>query len=157
MASARGAHPWKVVPRRHQRHEKGDSMPRRIVCCLVALLCWIPASAMAQSTAALSGTAVDESKAVLPGVTVAATETSNGRQYVAVTDERGEYRMPAVLPGMYKMQAELSSFATIVMPSVELLVGQSATVPFVMKVATRAETVTITGEAPLLNTQAAVV
>ena len=53
----------------------------------------------------------------------------------AVTDARGEYRLPKLPPGKYKMQAELSGFATAVVPSVELLVGQTGAVPFLLQVA----------------------
>jgi len=42
-----------------------------------------------------------------------------------VSDERGDYRLPKLPPGKYKMQAELTGFATVVFPSIELLVGQT--------------------------------
>lgn len=117
-----------------------------------------PGAAFAQGgTAALTGMVVDESKAVLPGVTVTATEVSTGRAYSAMTDERGEYRMPNVTPGSYKAQAELAGFATVVYPSVELLVGQNATLSFTLKLATVEETVTVSGQAPLVDTQSAAV
>ena len=53
------------------------------------------------------GTAVDETKAALPGVTITATDQDTGRVMSAVTDERGEYRLVNVLPGKYTIQAEL--------------------------------------------------
>ena len=52
-----------------------------------------------------------------------------------VTDERGDYRLPKLPPGKYKIQAELAGFATVVLPSVELLVGQNGAVPFLLHVA----------------------
>jgi hypothetical protein len=109
----------------------------------------------AQQDAVIVGTIIDTSRAVLPGVTVTATGVDTGRQYVATTDERGEYRLPGIAPGTYKLQAELAGFATVVIPEVELLVGQNATVPFTLQVATLTENVTVTGEAPLLDTQRA--
>ena len=54
-------------------------------------------------------------------------------------------------PGNDKPQAELTGFSTVVIPQVELLVGQNATVPFVMKLADLNETLTVTGEAPLVD------
>jgi hypothetical protein len=120
---------------------------------LVAVLISLPLVAAAQvSTATLSGLVADESKALLPGVTLTATDVQTGRQYVAVTDERGEYRIGNVPPGTYKVQAELVGFATVEFPKVELLVGQNATLGFTLKVATLQETITVTGEAPLVDT-----
>lgn len=102
--------------------------------------------------ATVIGTVADETKALLPGATVTATNLETGAQAVAVTDQAGEYRLLRLPPGKYKLQAELTGFTTIVFPSVELLVGQNATVPFVMKIATVNESVTVTGDAPLVDT-----
>jgi hypothetical protein len=116
-----------------------------------ALILAFAAPAAAQQ-AAIIGTATDETKAVLPGVTVTAVELSTGAQFVSVTDERGEYRLLQMAPGRYKVQAELSGFGTVLVPEIQLLVGQSATVPLVLKLAAVTETLTVTGEAPLVDT-----
>src|SRR5438552_16984201 len=103
-----------------------SSSGRFLVLAIVAVLA-APVTALAQGgTAALGGTITDESKAVLPGATVTATDLSTGRTYSAVSDERGEYRMANMTPGTYRVQAELTGFSTVVNPSVELLVGQNA-------------------------------
>ena len=127
----------------------------RVVAGLFLWLVVLASAARAQDAAVIVGTVADTSRAVLPGVTVTATSVDTGRQYVAVTDERGEYRLPGIAPGTYKLQAELAGFATVVLPEVELLVGQNATVPFTLQVATLTENITVTGEAPLLDTQRA--
>ncbi len=116
---------------------------------LLALLA--PMAAFAQSDAMLTGTIVDESKAVLPGVTVTALETGSGRQHVAVTDARGQFRLPNLSPGRYRFTSELPGFSTVLIPQIELLVGQNANIPVTMKVAALAETVTVTSEAPLVD------
>jgi carboxypeptidase family protein len=96
---------------------------RSLLLVTLALLL-LPASAMAQvSTSTVNGTITDESKSVLPGVTVTATNVQTGRQYVAVSDDRGVYRLVNMPPGTYRMQAELAGFATVEIPNVELLVG----------------------------------
>ena len=77
----------------------------------------------------------DPSKSVLPGVSVTATDLANGRQHVAVSDGQGNYRLLNLAPSKYKVQAELSGFATISIPELELLVGQSAVVPIVLTLA----------------------
>jgi hypothetical protein len=124
----------------------------RLVSFVLALAVLMPSAAFGQASATLHGTVTDESKAALPGVAITAVEPTSGRQYAAVTDGRGEYRLVNVLAGAYRIQAELAGFATIVISSIEVLVGQSPEVSITMKLATVQETVTVTGESPLVNT-----
>src|SRR5690242_5904810 len=105
----------------------------RVLAMLFVLLA-AAAPAFAQVAATIVGTVADESKAVLPGVTVTATDLATGRQFVDVTDVRGEYRLVGMQAGKYKVQAELAGFAPSTLPEVELLVGQNATIVFSMKV-----------------------
>ena len=65
---------------------------------------------------------------VLPGATITATGLETGVQTIAVSDGRGEYRLK-LAPGTYKLQVELAGFGPVLIPKVELLVGQNATVP----------------------------
>src|SRR4030095_6440333 len=83
--------------------------------------------------ASVVGTVSDETKAMLPGATVTATDLGTGRQCVGVSDQQGEYRLPRLPAGRYKIQVDLSGFTTVVVPDVELLVGQNRTVAFVLK------------------------
>jgi hypothetical protein len=121
----------------------------------LALLILGGVNASAQTEATVVGTVADESKAMLPGATVTATELSTGRQFVGVTDNRGAYRLVNLQPGVYRIQAELQGFSPAVVPKIELLVGQNATLPFTVKVAGVAETVTVTGESPLVDMRSA--
>ena len=107
--------------------------------------------ALAQE-ASVIGTVTDETKSVLPGVTVTATSIETGRVANAVTDEHGQYRLVRLPAGRYKVHAELPGFTSVMVPSVELLVGQNATVPFTLKVASVTETLTVVAEAPLVDT-----
>jgi len=120
-----------------------------VVTVLLALT-W-PSVASAQQNATVVGTVVDESKSVLPGVMVTATDLAAGRVLTAVSNERGEYRLQNVPPGKYSIAAELSGFSTVKISEIELLVGQNATVPLQLKVATLEETVTVSGETPLVD------
>ncbi len=120
----------------------------------VGLSLWLGAlatPAFAQ-VATVVGTVTDETKAVLPGATVTAANIATGGQTLGVSDERGEFRLLNLPPGKYKVTAELSGFSTVVIESLELLVGQNATTAFVMKVANLSETVTVSSEAPLVDT-----
>jgi hypothetical protein len=126
----------------------------RLLIWVVAALVLSSASATAQE-GSIIGAVTDDTKAVLPGVMVTATSLGTGRTLTATTNERGEYRIPGVPAGRYKVQAELSGFSTVVVPDLELLVGQNRTVPFTLQVATLQESVTVTGEAPLVDTRSA--
>ncbi|PYQ74923.1 MAG: hypothetical protein DMG04_08790 [Acidobacteria bacterium] len=97
----------------------------RLVATLFVLLA-VVAPAYAQVEATIVGTVADESKAVLPGVTVTAADLATGRQFTDVTDVRGEYRLVGMQAGKYKVQAELAGFAPSVLSEVELLVGPSS-------------------------------
>lgn len=129
-------------------------MRLRIWIIVLSILMTAQGALYAQQ-ATVVGTVVDESKAVLPGVTVTATDLATGRPFVAVTEARGEFRLPGMEAGKYKIQAQLAGFATTTVAELELLVGQNATVNFVMKVANISESVTVNGEAPLVDTRSA--
>jgi hypothetical protein len=120
----------------------------RLVRLTVALLA-LPLLAYAQD-ATLSGTVKDNSGGVLPGVTVTATNEASGITFTSVSDERGVYRMP-VRAGVYRISAELTGFTTAARPDIELLLGRAVTLDFTMQVSSLQETVTVTGEAPLLE------
>jgi hypothetical protein len=125
-----------------------------LACGLVALVASFSSPVLAQlAQGELRGTAVDESGAVLPGVTITAAHVETGTTRTAVTSEKGTYLMPAMPLGTYKVTAELSGFSTVVRDGFRLAVGESAAINFTMKVATLQETVTVTGESPLVDTK----
>jgi hypothetical protein len=107
--------------------------------------------ALAQS-ASIAGTVTDQTKAVLPGATITATNIDTGLPTTTVSGANGEYRLQPLTPGTYRLQAELAGFSTVTVPSVVLLVGQNATVPFILAVAQLNETVTVSGETPFVDT-----
>jgi hypothetical protein len=111
----------------------------------------LAASPLFAQEATLGGLVADDTKSALPGVAVTATSLDTGRQITGVTDGRGEYRLRGIPPGRYKVQAELSGFSSVIVPDVELLVGQNRTLPLTMKLASITETLTVTGEAPLVD------
>ena len=116
-----------------------------VVCALLAL----PFPAFAQE-ATLSGTIVDSTNSVLPGVTVTAVHQATGNRFVAVSDGRGQFRLPVRI-GEYVITAELQGFTTVTRGGVQLLVGQNGVVNLQMTPSTLQETVTVTAEAPLLD------
>src|SRR5712692_5575255 len=112
----------------------------------------VVASVASAQEASIVGVAVDDTKSVLPGVGVSAIDQATGRLMIAVTNERGEYRLLNMPPGTYTLRAELSGFSTVVLSDVELLVGQNATIPLTLRLATVSETLTVLGESPLVDT-----
>ena len=122
---------------------------RVLATLLLGALLALPFAAYAQE-ATLSGTVVDSTNSVLPGVTVTAVHQATGNRFVAVTDGRGQFRLPVRI-GDYLITAELQGFTTVTRGGVQLLVGQNAVLNLQMAPSTLQETVTVTGEAPLLD------
>ena len=123
-------------------------MIRRLLFALVALL--FSAAAYSQE-ATLNGTITDSTGSVLPGVTVQAVHETAGSTFVGVTDGRGAYQLP-VRVGTYRVTVQLQGFTTVTQSGIEVLVGQTATVNVQMAPSTLAETITVTGESPLVET-----
>jgi hypothetical protein len=109
----------------------------------------LPVVAYAQE-ATVTGTVVDDTGGVLPGVTITAVHEASGNTFVAVTGERGAFRIP-VRTGVYRLTVELPGFATVTQSGLEVLVGQQVAVNLQLSPAAVQETVTVTGEAPLLD------
>src|SRR3990172_5045274 len=109
------------------------------------------------TTGAILGTVKDQSEAVLPGaaVTIRNVETGNVRRIV--TGARGEYQVPNLAVGNYEVQVELAGFQTSVRQGVTLTLGREAVVDFTLQVGNVAERVTVTGEAPRIETTSATV
>src|SRR5262245_45315465 len=118
---------------------------------LVGILCALPTLASAQSFA---GTVRDTSGAVLPGVTVEASSPALiTKVRTGVTDDAGQYRITDLPPGTYKVTFTLAGFATVVREGLELSGGGVMTVGADMKVGALEESVTVTGESPVVDTQ----
>jgi hypothetical protein len=92
-----------------------------VLLLVVGALMTLPAAAYAQEST-MTGTVTDSTGGVLPGVTVTATNVESGNTFVAVTDERGNFRLP-VRVGNYRVTAELTGFTTVTR-NLEMLVGQ---------------------------------
>ena len=108
----------------------------------------------ASSTGVIQGRVADAQGAVLPGVTVTATSPSLIGQQTAVTSENGNYRFPAVPPGVYALSFELTGFNTVRREGIQIALGFTANVNIEMALATLQETVTVTGDSPIIDTSA---
>src|SRR5438034_8212033 len=118
------------------------------------LLVFVPAVASAQAGAALTGIVTDSSGAVLPGVTVEARSPALIEQLrSAVTDEAGRYRIVDLRPGTYTVTFTLPGFTTVTRDGIELSGTFIATVNAELRVGGLQETVTVSGETPIVDTQ----
>ena len=126
-------------------------MSARIVATLFAVLLAASPATAQTTTAAVLGTVTDAQKAVLPGVAVTVVNVDTGIESTGVTDATGRFRIGALRPGVYDISVELSGFAPRVRKGVQLFVGQEATLDFELGVAAVQETVTVTGESPIIE------
>ena len=126
---------------------------------LAALMLAVAAPAFAQgggasSTGTIQGRVTDAQGAVLPGVTVTATSPSALGAQTTVTTETGNYRFPAIPPGTYAVTYELTGFTIINREGIQIALGFTATVNVELALATLQETVTVSGESPIIDTTA---
>jgi len=125
-------------------------MKRQVLWILLAASVFmLPGLAYAQE-ATMTGTITDSTGGVLPGVTVTATNEDSGNTFVAVTDAAGKFRLPVRI-GSYRVTAELAGFSTAMRAGLQALVGQQVTMNLQMAPSNLQETVTVTGEAPLID------
>jgi hypothetical protein len=126
---------------------------RRLLFGSALLLLLSSASAFAQQTTGnITGRVVDQQGAAIPGASITAKNPATGLSRTEVSDAEGIYRVSALPVGIYEVVAELTGFATISKQDIEVNVGQTVAIDFSLKVATIAETVTVTGATPLIET-----
>ena len=126
---------------------------RRLLIGSALLLLFSSASAFAQQTTGnITGRVLDQQGAAMPGVAITAKNPATGFSRTETTDAEGVYRVSALQVGVYEVVAELTGFQTVSKQDIEVNVGQTVAIDFSMKVATIAETVTVTGATPLIET-----
>ena len=124
--------------------------------CLVASSLLVTSTIVwAQATAELAGRVTDESGAVLPGVTVNATQTDTGVARTAVTDGSGAWVLTNLPTGPYKLEVSLQGFKTYVQTGIVLQVGATPTINATLGVGNLEETVAVEAAAPLVDVRSA--
>jgi len=124
-------------------------MPRLV------LLTFFCATAAFAQTASLTGRVTDPSGAVVPDARVQARAVESGLVSNAVTTSEGYYSLPALPPGKYEIEIAKTGFVPVRQTGLELAVQQVARLDVVLKIGAVAETVEITGQAPLLESETA--
>ena len=138
IGSSKSPHVWQVVR----------------VCMALAFVALLPAMVHAQTS--ITGTIRDASGAVLPGVTVeASSPVLIEKVRSVVSDGTGQYRLTELLPGTYTITMTLPGFTTVKREGVEVSGVGVITINADLKVGAVSETITVSGETPVVDVQSA--
>ncbi len=130
-------------------------LQRTLFLLTATLLLWPAGLVNAQvTTATLIGVVRDSSASIIPGASVVATHEGTGVTREAVSDANGEFVLSALPSGAYTVRIELTGFKASRSQGMQLGAGQTVRQNFTLEVGALAETVTVTGEAPLVDTSA---
>src|SRR5215207_2953173 len=121
------------------------------LCAMLLAVLAAPTSAQ-DFRGRINGTVTDNTGAVLPGVTVTATSPALIQPQVQVSGAEGDFRFIALPPGTYDITYELAGFQGVKREGIRVVINQTLTVDQQLQVATLQETVTVTGESPVVDT-----
>ena len=128
----------------------------RTVGAMLAVGAWVIAGlvavAAAQSFQGGMRGAVKDAQGVIPGVTVTLVNEANGVSRDTVSNQSGEYSFPAIDPGLYTIKAAVQGFKTFERRGVRIGTQQFVTLDLTLEVGTVEETITVTADAPLIET-----
>jgi len=128
-------------------------MQRLTRVALVVAVLLAPAAAFAQqTTGSVIGRVADEQGGAVPGVTVSASNSATGFVRSTISDSEGLYRLAALPVGEYDVVIELVGFTRVERNDLQVNVSQAIDLDVTLRVAQVAETVTVTGETPLIST-----
>jgi len=130
------------------------SIRERTAFALVIFLMPVAASAQRATTGTVTGRVVDASGAVLPGATISLHSPEVLGQFSAVTDATGTFRVGNLPPATYDVRAELSGFQAVIQKAIVRL-NAVVDMQFTLAVGSVAETVTVTGESPIVDPERA--
>jgi len=105
----------------------------------------------------ISGSVQDSQKAQIPGAKITITSVQTGEHRETVSNNDGNYVFPVTLPGHYEVKAEREGFSPLVKSGVQVLTGQTTVVDFTLQPGQVVEQVEVSGDAALLQTEAAVI
>lgn len=123
---------------------------RTILSLALAILCLVMNAAAQTESARIQGTITDQSGAAVPGTTVTITESATNRSVKVQTDDDGSYSVLSLSPGKYQIEVTQANFKTI-KQEITLEVQQVAVLPFTLEAGGVSEIVTVTDDAPLVE------
>ena len=124
---------------------------RRLIVCVVSLAVSAGVASAQENTAEVRGRALDAQDAVVPGVTITATNQASGIFREAVTNADGTYFIAGLTPGQYEVAAELSGFKRYTQREVRLDLGRTTTMDVRMELGALTEIVNVTSATPLVD------
>ncbi len=132
-------------------------MKRGLAIYVLAALVLLSSVVSAQQSASsgFAGLVTDSSQAAIPGATVTVTNVGTNAQRTTVTDGEGRFSIPALPPASYSIKVELQGFQTAELPNFVLRQGETARPTITLGVAAVSESITVTGQTALLQTQSA--
>jgi Carboxypeptidase regulatory-like domain len=132
---------------------------RKLTPLVVLIFCLVAATRLRaqRDSGDILGTVRDASGAVLPGVSITITNTGTGLTRTALTNESGDYLVPSLPVGTYDVTAKLDGFQTATANAIRLQFDQRARINLELKVGAVAETVTVSGQSPLIDTETSTV
>jgi hypothetical protein len=129
-----------------------SSFTGRILCTLAIVLVVAAPSRAQQTTGTIAGRVLDPQGSAIPGATITASNAQTGFSRNATSDNEGLFRIAALPVGNYDVKVELQGFTTVERKAVTVNVGQTIDANFDLKVASVAESVTVSSESPLIQT-----
>ena len=123
----------------------------RIVSLTVALTVAAAGALFAQAISGINGRIVDQGGAVLPGVSISVINSETGATRETTTNTEGLYSVPALDRGTYEVQATLEGFAPASKKGIAVVIGSTMTVDFQLGLAQIQESLTVSGQAPLVE------
>src|SRR5881396_994160 len=127
-----------------------------VMCTVRVMFCLflVSLAAVAQSDrGTMTGTVLDTTGAVIPGVSVVATNVETGARYQTVSTETGNYTLAQMPAGLYQLSAELPGFKRYVRQGITVLVAQTLRLDVSLEIGSNTDSVTVTESAPLLKTE----
>ncbi|HTF65641.1 MAG TPA: carboxypeptidase-like regulatory domain-containing protein, partial [Edaphobacter sp.] len=125
---------------------------RTVVIMWLGAIISLTTLAYAQSpNASVTGQVIDSSKAIVAGAHVLAVNVNTNIRYESATNGAGEYYVPNLLPGTYRMEADMTGFKAVIKPNVVLHVQDAVEINFEMAIGSASESITVEGGEPLVQ------
>ena len=124
---------------------------RILACAVLMVLVSAVAARAQQGTAEIAGRAMDQQGAALPGVNIVATNEGSGVFRETTSSADGRYILSQMVPGRYRIVAKLDGFRTYERVGLVLAVGNTMTIDVTLGIGNLAESVTVTGQTPLID------
>jgi len=124
---------------------------RRLALAVGALLVFVCSAFAQQGQSSIQGKVIDASGASLPGATILITHEGSGVFRSVVSNSDGSYFATGLVPGPYKVEAELSGFTKFIRSGLLLQVGSSLSLEIKLEIGTLEQNITVTGESPIID------